>query len=96
MLRVIARRGSTTYLLTRETDIVENPQPVGRVLNAERKVLLAPINIHSLLGRGYWREAELTPEETEALLASVEIVEGPSIEEPWTLPGLYYPPGAAP
>ena len=83
-MRVIAKRGSGTYLISLEDDVekaMQQPRAQGRVLDTERMVLHRPFNLQSILARGYWEPAELDDQTLQALLATVAEADAPQQSE---------------
>lgn len=59
--------------------------PVARVLCRKRRWLMRPVSLHGLMKQGSWKAAELPDQELQMLLADLERVDGPGIDEPWVI-----------
>jgi len=77
-MRVIARQGHSTYLLSREDDLAKAQADItaqAQVLDMSRGVLYPPTGLHSIYSKGYWEDCEVPAEQLAEWLKDAERLE---------------------
>lgn len=69
-MKIVATQGPGRYLLDCEIKVDGKPQ--GQIIDTRAGKIWPPMFIQAIIARGYWSDCDLSPEQTEALLAAVQ------------------------